>query len=66
MQPKTMDDEQVDRAPDPADARVVRVELTPPGQRALARLSALHRDELRRTGTALIPPDWSDLADGES
>ena len=58
--------ELVDRAPDPADARVVRVELTPPGQRALARLSALHRDELRRIGTALIPPDWSDPADGES
>lgn len=56
----------VDRAPDPGDARVVRVELAPHGQRALARLSALHRDELRRIGTALIPPDWSDTAGGES
>lgn len=50
----------VDRAPHSADARVVRVELAPHGQRALARLSALHRDELRRMGTALTLPEWSD------
>jgi DNA-binding MarR family transcriptional regulator len=56
----------VNRAPHLADARAVRVELTPHGQRALARLSALHRDELRRMGTALTLPDWSDPADGGS
>lgn len=54
----------VTRTSDPADARVVRVELTRHGERALARLSALHRDELQRLGTALAVPDWSDTADG--
>jgi DNA-binding MarR family transcriptional regulator len=54
----------VTRASDPTDARVVRVELTRHGERALARLSALHRDELRRWGTALAVPDWSDTAGG--
>src|SRR5215216_126385 len=38
----------VTRAPDPDDARVVRVLLTGHGEQILARLSALHRDELRR------------------
>jgi DNA-binding MarR family transcriptional regulator len=56
----------VHRAPHLSDARAVRVELTPRGERALARLSALHRDELRRMGTALTPPSWSDTADGEA
>jgi DNA-binding MarR family transcriptional regulator len=50
----------VERAPDPADARVVRVQLTAGGQRALARLSALHRDELRRLGAALTLPIWDE------
>ncbi len=54
----------VDRAPHPRDARAVRVELTPTGQRALGRLSALHRDELRRMGTALTVPDWGETAGG--
>ena len=54
----------VTRASDPADARVVRVELTRHGERALARLSELHRDELRRMGTTLAVPDWSDAAGG--
>jgi DNA-binding MarR family transcriptional regulator len=54
----------VTRAAHPTDARVVRVEMTQHGERALARLSALHRDELRRMGTALAVPDWSDTADG--
>ncbi|RZU31231.1 MarR family winged helix-turn-helix transcriptional regulator [Blastococcus saxobsidens] len=48
----------VDRAPHPTDARAVRVELTAEGERILARLSALHRDELRRQDTALFPPTW--------
>ena len=54
----------VTRAPHPTDARAVRVEMTRHGERALARLSALHRDELRRMGTALAVPDWSDTAGG--
>ncbi|WP_254790866.1 MarR family winged helix-turn-helix transcriptional regulator [Blastococcus tunisiensis] len=48
----------VQRAPDPADARVVRVLLTTQGEQMLGRLSALHRDELRRLDTALVPPTW--------
>jgi DNA-binding MarR family transcriptional regulator len=54
----------VTRASDPTDARLVRVVLTRHGDRALARLSALHRDELRRLGTTLTVPDWSDTAAG--
>jgi DNA-binding MarR family transcriptional regulator len=54
----------VTRASDPTDARLVRVVLTRHGDRALARLSALHRDELRRLGTTLTVPDWSDTAGG--
>ena len=50
----------VDRAPHPTDARAVRVELTAEGERVLGRLSALHRDELRRQDTALFPPTWED------
>jgi len=50
----------VERAPDPADARVVRVQLTAGGERALAQLSALHRDELRRLGAALTLPIWDE------
>lgn len=47
------------RAPDPADARAVRVLLQPRGQELLARLSPLHRDELRRMNAAVVPPSWS-------
>jgi DNA-binding MarR family transcriptional regulator len=46
----------VERAPHPTDARAVLVLLTEEGDRVLARLSALHRDELRRMGSALAPP----------
>ena len=56
----------VKRAPDPADARVVRVQLTAGGQRALAQLSALHRDELRRLGPALTLPIWDEPSDNGS
>jgi DNA-binding MarR family transcriptional regulator len=56
----------VHRVPHPSDARVVRVELASRGEHALARLSALHRDELRRMGTALTLPSWSGSADGEA
>lgn len=52
----------VHRAPHPPDARAVRVQLTEDGQSILARLSALHLDELRRMGTALTPPTLSDTS----
>jgi DNA-binding MarR family transcriptional regulator len=54
----------VKRAPDPGDARVVRVLLTKEGNRILGRLSALHRDELRRMEPSLALPAWHDNASG--
>lgn len=47
----------VSRAADPTDARVVRVELTPEGDSALAQLSVLHLDHLRAmdAGALMIP-----------
>lgn len=51
----------VDRAVHPSDARAVRVELTSAGQQILARLSAMHRDELRRLGPVLSLPTWGDV-----
>ena len=56
----------VTRAANPEDARSVRVLLTAAGDRILGRLSALHRDELRRLDTALTPPDWGDPVPAES
>lgn len=50
----------VERATHPDDARSVRVLLTADGEQILRRLSALHRDELRRMGTALTLPTWHD------
>lgn len=50
----------VARAPDPDDARVVRVVLTATGESALSLLSALHRDQLQRMSSALTPPPWTD------
>src|SRR5688572_17823925 len=46
------------RTPDPDDARAVRVVLTDQGEQLLGRLSALHRDELRRMDTVLTLPRW--------
>jgi DNA-binding MarR family transcriptional regulator len=46
----------VQRTAHPDDARAVRVVLTADGEQILARLSALHRDELHRMDGALIPP----------
>src|SRR5690348_18052658 len=43
----------VQRTPDPDDARVVRVGLTPAGERILTELSALHRSELERMSAVL-------------
>jgi DNA-binding MarR family transcriptional regulator len=48
----------VQRTTDPDDARAVRVRLTDEGDQLLARLSALHRDELLRMDTALALPHW--------
>jgi hypothetical protein len=42
---------------------VVRVLLTPRGEQVLARLSELHRDELRRMQAVLTVPTWSDAPD---
>jgi DNA-binding MarR family transcriptional regulator len=56
----------VERAGHPDDARVVRVLLTEDGDRILARLSALHRDELRRMDQTLILPAWDDHEGGAS
>jgi DNA-binding MarR family transcriptional regulator len=48
----------VRRHTDPDDARAVRVVLTDRGEELLGRLSALHRDELRRMDAALALPRW--------
>jgi DNA-binding MarR family transcriptional regulator len=48
----------VHRTADPDDARAVRVLLTEAGEQLLGRLSALHRDELRRMDTVLALPRW--------
>jgi DNA-binding MarR family transcriptional regulator len=48
----------VRRTPDPDDARAVRVFLTDEGEHLLDRLSALHRDELRRMDAVLTLPRW--------
>ena len=48
----------VHRTTDPDDARAVRVVLTDQGEHLLDRLSALHRDELRRMDTVLTLPRW--------
>lgn len=52
--------ELVERAPHPDDARAVRVLLTRDGEQVLTRLSALHRDELRRMDATLALPTWHD------
>jgi DNA-binding MarR family transcriptional regulator len=49
----------VERSAHPDDARAVRVLLTAKGEQVLARLAAMHRDELRRMDEALAPPSWS-------
>lgn len=48
----------VQRETDPDDGRAVRVLLTAQGQQLLGRLSALHRDELRRMDAVLVLPHW--------
>lgn len=50
----------VERVPHPGDARAVRVQLTGDGEQVLVRLSALHRDELRRMDGSLTLPTWHD------
>jgi DNA-binding MarR family transcriptional regulator len=48
----------VRRTAHPDDARAVRVLLTEAGEQLLGRLSALHRDELRRMDAVLALPRW--------
>ncbi len=48
----------VERTDDPGDGRAVRVVLTDRGEQLLGRLSALHRDELRRMDAVLTLPRW--------
>jgi DNA-binding MarR family transcriptional regulator len=50
----------VERAAHPDDGRAVRVLLSADGEAVLSRLSALHRDELRRMDTVLRLPQWHD------
>lgn len=50
----------VRRGEDPDDGRTVRVLLTAEGQRLLALLSPLHRDQMQRMAAALTPPAWDD------
>ncbi len=54
----------VERAADPDDGRVVRVLLTGRGEQVLSRLSALHREQLRRMQAVLTLPAWSDPSNG--
>ena len=54
----------VQRSPDPDDARVVRVGLTPEGEQILAELSALHRLELERMSAVLTLPSWEAVDSG--
>lgn len=49
----------VERSAHPSDGRAVRVLLTAEGQQVLARLSALHRDQLRRMDATLTLPTWN-------
>ena len=56
----------VERAVHPDDARAVRVLLTADGEAVLDRLSALHRDELRRMEVVLQLPRWHDDGSGRS
>jgi DNA-binding MarR family transcriptional regulator len=55
----------VERYPDPADHRVVRLRLTPQGAERLEQLSRLHLEELRRlaAGEGAM---WAGLADTAS
>lgn len=55
---RAMSQRLVHRSVDPDDARAVRVTLTDHGELLLARLSALHRDELRRMDDVLTLPRW--------
>ena len=55
----------VTRAANPDDARSVRILLTAQGEEVLGRLSALHRDELRRMDAVLTVPHWGTPDGGE-
>ncbi|MBV9283293.1 MAG: MarR family transcriptional regulator, partial [Acidimicrobiia bacterium] len=53
----------LERTPDAADQRVVRLRLTRLGARRLEQLSALHLEELRRLAPRLRPV-WDGLEIG--
>lgn len=50
----------VDRGDHPSNGRAIRVFLTATGEYVLTRLSALHREQLRRMQAILTLPTWSD------
>ncbi|MFG1969234.1 MarR family winged helix-turn-helix transcriptional regulator [Nonomuraea fuscirosea] len=56
----------VQRSAHPSDGRAVRVALAPAGERVLTRLGTLHRDELRRMDTAILPPEWESASPSSS
>ncbi|MGH3522553.1 MAG: MarR family winged helix-turn-helix transcriptional regulator [Mycobacterium sp.] len=56
----------VQRAPHPSDGRAVQVLLTPEGSRVMARLSALHRDQLERMDAVLTLPTWDSMPQVEA
>lgn len=48
----------VRRGAHPSDGRAVSVALTEQGEALIARLAALHRQELQRVGDRIQPPTW--------
>ena len=56
----------VRREAHPTDARAIRVSLTGKGEHIFSRLTALHRDELRRVTTVDTHPFWQDLPDRDA
>lgn len=56
----------VQRRPGRTDGREVEVHLTAKGERTIARLAALHRDELLRLQGVLAVPGRGELAGGQA
>ena len=52
----------IDRRPSERDRRTIHVRLTAKGEKALARLAQLHRDELLAHGGRFTVPSLKDLA----
>jgi uncharacterized protein YeaO (DUF488 family)/DNA-binding MarR family transcriptional regulator len=55
----------IERVPDPEDARAVRLKLTRKGAAALAKLAALHLEELSRLANGLLPT-WQSYLGGRT